>query len=276
MFRRTSLFCKFTAATASATAVACCPTVNKENNTLTSSAVSFANAIAKIRVEEEKMRLRWTRDEDNWRKLPARAWPEYQPDVQEIPMLESKVTNSCAKGDSPACREAKFNLATALVFNNMDHEKGLALYESLAGGGDERGMTALGICLVEGLGIPNDYNVGSRWLKKASDMQYSQGIYELATLYYTGAADPYVKEDLQQAFKLFQLAAKLEHTCGLYMEADMLLTGDGCEKDAARAVDLLYRAGERGHRFARATLLKLLRDEKIIIAELEKSSSVSK
>ena len=233
-----------------------------------SAAAAFRKALAKIRVHEYEMRQRWIRDEENWRKLPARAWPEYQPHVDEIPFLRSKAKDSCKKGDSLACRDANFNLATALLFNHVDHNEGLKLYELLAAGGDVRGMTAVGICLTEGFGADRDEKYGSMWLKKASKLDFAQGIYELATLHYTGAADPHVKEDVSKAFELFQKAAAQEHTSALFMVADMLMSGEGTNKDYARAVGLLYRSGERGHRFARSTLLRLLKDEKKVIDEL--------
>jgi len=42
------------------------------------------------------------------------------------------------------------------------------------------------------------------------------------------------------------------------MLADCLIEGEGTEKDVARAVSLLYRAAERGHRYARQRIRELL------------------
>ena len=228
---------------------------------------SFRKVIAKYRVMEDEIRKRWVKDEENWRKLPARAWPEYQPDLHEIPKLRLTMKDMC-KENSPSCRDAKFNLATALLFNHVDHEEGMKLYESLAAEGDVRGMTAVGICLTEGFGCTRDDEHGSKWLQKASQLNFVQGIYEVATLHYTGTATPYVKEDVRKAFELFQQAASHDHASALYMVADMLMSGEGTEKDWARAVDLLYQSGEKGHRFARSTLLRLLREEQQIAEEL--------
>jgi hypothetical protein len=47
----------------------------------------IARALAHLRAGEEEMRLRWTRDELGWRKLPPRAWPPYQPGAEDIPRL---------------------------------------------------------------------------------------------------------------------------------------------------------------------------------------------
>lgn len=229
----------------------------------------FSNEISNIRKNEEEIRTRWVRDEDNWRKLPARAWPEYQPAADEVPKLNVDVDSICGEGPcSSACTEAKFNLATALLFNNLDTVEGLKLFESLADDGSSAGMTALGVCLVEGFGVEVDYEKGSAWLRRASEAGYVQALYEMGSLYYMGNAEPYVKEDVKEAFQLFEKAAALSHTGGMYMTADMLLCGDGCDKNHSRAVTLLYNAGDRGHRTARSVLFGLLRDEDKIVADL--------
>jgi hypothetical protein len=218
-----------------------------------------------IRLKADEIRERWIKDEENWRKLPARAWPENQPREDEIPQLQSMCDNVClhnAVGESTeACRDATFYLATALLFNSVNVERGLELFESLGDDGDVRGKTAAGICYVEGLGVDSDEEKGSRLLQQAADSDYLQAIYEVGVLHYNGNATPFVKEDVTEAFRLFELSASKNHTSGLYMVADMLLSGEGCgEKNVARAIHLLYQAGERGHRNARATLWALLRE----------------
>lgn len=223
--------------------------------------------LSRIRMKADDIRERWIKDEENWRKLPARAWPEVQPDVDEIPRLQKEFDLLCTSNNksceeqSSNCKDISFHLATALLFNNVDVEKGLEMFESLARQGDVRGATAAGICYVEGFGVDSNEEKGSRLLKHAADADFLQGIYELGVLHYNGNAMPYVEEDAVKAYKLFELSASRQHTSGLYMTADMLLSGDGCEeRDVARAIRLLYDAGERGHRNARATLWALLRE----------------
>ena len=219
-----------------------------------------------IRQKADEIRDRWVKDEENWRTLPARAWPETQPSVEEIPNLQKSYERLCSgnHGNSvstEACKDTTFFLATALLFNSVDVEKGLELFESLADGGDVRGQTAAGICYVEGLGVDSDEEKGSKLLQHAANSGFLQATYEMGALYYNGNALPFVKEDVQMAFRLFELTAAQNHTSGLYMTADMLLSGEGCEeKDVPRAIRLLYLAGERGHRNARATLWALLRE----------------
>ena len=161
-------------------------------------------------------------------------------------------------GHKDRCIEVRFNLATALVFNGIDCPEGLAMYRKLAIEGVPDGQVAVGVTLVEGLGVNEDLKEGVGWLKEASARGNPQGQYELGTLYYTGNAEPFIPESNEKAFELFEKAAEQGHMCGMYMCADMLIEGLGVEQDKARAVNLLYEAGERGHRTARYTLLAML------------------
>lgn len=219
---------------------------------------SLSAELNKIRSQEKEMRARWIRDEEGWSNLPARAWPEYQPDASEILELKSQL-KEC---EAEKCADTKFDLATALLFNNIDADEGLKMYLSLAAMGDPRGMTGAGIALFEGYGVEIDEEKGAMYLQQASQTGFAQGLYELGILHYTGNATPYVEEDVAKAKELYEKAAALEHTGALYMLADMLMNGDGCEKDLPRAVGLLYKAAERGHRHARSTLLRILREKK--------------
>lgn len=218
-------------------------------------------ALARVRANESEMRLRWIKDEDNWRKLPPRAWPEKQPNQEDIPAIQSEISINCKYNlDSADCVQSRFELATALVFNGVDVDEGFSIYRNLAKAGFSDGMTAMGVCLLEGIGININAEEGLKWIQKSAELGNAQAMYELAILYYTGSISPLIPEDEKTAYELFQKASEQEHTCALYMVAYVLLHGQGCETDTARAVDLLYRAGERGHRSARRKLLALLED----------------
>lgn len=93
-------------------------------------------------------------------------------------------------------------------------------------------------------------------------MNNTQGKFELGCLYYTGAAEPHVKESSSEAFKLFEETATEGHTSGQFMCGDLLMEGDGCEVDKGRALSLMYEAAEKGHRFARQRVIEVLDDNK--------------
>lgn len=246
------------------------PFPRRNANSCTTSRVDrFKAALAAIRRHEDAIRQRWMRDEDGWRKLPARAWPEYQPSPSEIPHLRQILSSKCVEPSTSECKRAKFDLATAFVFNHLQSAEGIDLYHSLAKEEYPDGLTALAVCYLEGLGVAQDTAAGVKWLQRAIERESLQAHYELGGLYYYGAAAPIIEENDTLAFQYFEHTSKRQHTSGLYMTADMLLAGQGCEMDAARAVELLYMAGERGHRLARATLFRLLRNEEQIIRKLE-------
>ena len=113
--------------------------------------LQLKETLAKLRENEAEIRLRWIRDEDNWRKLPSRAWPEVQPDVDDIPLLRSRSKENCTLETSALCINSRFVLATALVFNRIEGNEGINIYESLAELRNSDSMTALGICFLEGL-----------------------------------------------------------------------------------------------------------------------------
>ena len=225
---------------------------------------------------------RWERDEDGWRELPARAWPAVQPTEAEMDQnifpaalaqgcYSSNHTNSMEGNKkkketslSPSCQELLFQIATTLVFYNVDPEAGLAQFRELATKyGHVDSMVACGVVLVEGLGVKPRERQGLEWLQRAVAAGSSQACYELGTLYYTGV-DGVLDEDAEKAFALFERAAAgMDHTAALYMMADCLSEGEGTERNLARAVPLFYAAAERGHRFARQRIRELLEAQEL-------------
>ena len=235
-----------------------------------SSSSSFASEMSELRKTEKEMRSRWIRDEENWRKLPARCWPEKQPNLVDIPSLISASVANCA-GDGPAaaplCLVAKFELATALIFNDEDAKKGFASVCELAEKGAGDGICLAGVCLVEGYGTQVDIKKGVDYLQRGAAIGHGQSHYELASLYYTGAAAPFLPENDQKALEHFEKAAEISnYSYALFMIADILLerteSVKNCSKEvdnaSARALRLLYAAAERGHRFARQEIISLL------------------
>jgi TPR repeat protein len=223
---------------------------------------STKQELSQLRQDKTEMLQRWERDEDGWRDLPARAWPAYQPNPEQLAGLRAEVTlHNCTSNNNnnttDLCKEILFNVATALVFYNLDAEAGFRQYEQLAKDGHVDSMVACGVVLMEGMGVPPQEEKAIEWLKKAVALDSSQGCYELGTVLYTGL-EGVLEEDAKAAFELFQRAAKQDHTAALYMMADCLVEGEGTEISVAQAVPLFYRAAERGHRYARQRIRELL------------------
>eukprot|EP00934_Nitzschia_sp_Nitz4_P005935 Nitzschia sp. Nitz4//scaffold145_size56662//22128//23204//NITZ4_006555-RA/size56662-processed-gene-0.14-mRNA-1//1//CDS//3329536571//5925//frame0 len=234
-----------------------------------------------IRSQQHEIFLRWQRDEDGWRKLPARAWPPVQPTPEQLEALRQQFVNkNCSsllplvqvpeeervtwpeasgpsKGSIRTCQKILFQMATALVFYHLDPATGYQIYLSLAKQGHVDSMVACGIVLVEGLGVSPQEQEGLLWLEQAVARNSAQACYELGTILYTGI-DEVVQEDLPAAVELFRRAAERQHVAAMYMYADCLAEGDGVPKDVAKAVPLFYQAAEHGHRFARQRIRELL------------------
>ena len=236
--------------------------------------------LEKLRPGEAAMRRKWEEDEDKWHKLPPRAWPPYYPSADEVAMLRQRlVEHTCPSAEeivaggvilSKECISCAFDLATCLTFNGLDADRGLRMYIKLAldkgkdasdADGDAESMVAVGVVLLEGLGVPRDEAEGLRWLRRGAAAGSVQGEYELAVAYYTGLDEAGLECDEAQAFKYFESAASRMHTGALFMLADCLIEGTGCEKDPARAVPLLHAAAIRGHRLARAYLREWLDED---------------
>ena len=237
---------------------------------------SMQEELDALRPREDAMRQKWIEDEEGWHHLPSRAWPERQPDVSEIKVLRAMLRDGgCTEPAQPgsgkmktACHNTYFDLASALVFNQVDMPGGFRVFKALAHLGSSEGMTAVGVMLIEGLGVEADAEAGVAMLREASEMGYAQAHYELGSVLYCGV-EGVVEVDEDEALELFEEAAKSSHTCALYMVADHLLTneqarvvaGFRCSSEGGRAVRLLHAAAERGHRQARQTLKKLLDDD---------------
>jgi TPR repeat protein len=222
------------------------------------SKVEFLSELNRLKATEKETRLRWIRDEENWRKLPARAWPPQQPDEDALKTLQAAAVSQCKDKREAPCHEAEFLLATCLCFNNIDFERGFSLYKKAADEGHADSATAVGVCIVE------DY---CRLLPEAEAVQYllksaaqgnTQAIYELAVLNYTGNVEC-VPENEKAAAEGFMKAAKLQHTGAQFMVADMITSHEGdLPHNYAEALRLFYEAAEKGHRFSRQQFLAIM------------------
>jgi len=225
---------------------------------------TLEDELAKLRPVEAAMRERWMKDEEDggFRKLPPRAWPARQPKAEELPALRAQLeANRCPpasqiKSMSKVCGELTFDLASTLVFNALEGTSGFEMYHELGRNGYQDGMVGVGVCMVEGLTIPRQEKEGIKWLRQAVEAGSAQAQVELGNLYYTGT--DLIEEDETAAVQLFEAAAVQKHSHGMFMLADCLLEGSGCDPDPARAVPLLYAAAESGHRGARQHLRQLL------------------
>ena len=265
-FLPVSGLCAATADTAAATFHHCAAQCEESESDADAPTITdlYRKSLAPYVSSRSALATQWIKDEEGWTKLPARAWPSYQADVEDIPSIETLLSTTCPQSGelssawTTECSTIKFNLATALVFNNVDHGKGLQMYKELAtrkGHADSK--CAVGVILVEGLGTDANEKDGLRYLRDAVENdRHPQAMYELGTALYCGLEN-ILEENEEEAFKQFAAASEQGHYAGMYMTSDCLLEGIGCSVDVERAMPLLFDAAISGHRFARQKVREL-------------------
>jgi hypothetical protein len=238
-----------------------------------------------VRKQETKLLRQWQLDEEGWTKLPARAWPAFQPDPEQLQEIQAqlqvqkcngitRLEDATATATATSCQELYFQVATALVFYNLDPIQGLVMFQQLADDNNNNNeqqephnvnvdaMVACGIILIEGMGVVPQEHLGVEYLQRAVQRGSIQGMYELAAVLYTGLDDSegtiVLEEDPSAAFVLFHQAAAANHTAALYMAADCLVEGEGIERSVSRAIPLFLKAAEQGHRYSRQRIRELL------------------
>ncbi len=258
-----------TAAAAAATAAAAAASRSSLSAAADDEAARYEEELRKQRNDAAALRASWHYGNSNALReaIPSRAWPDVQPEPDEIPAL-LKVKATCDEGlrdpgkaanmNAGECARAKFDLGTALLGVPERQAEGAKLYGELAEAGHQDGMTGWGVCLAEGRGAAEDASAACRWFERAAakgGAGAAQPTYELAVAFYSGVG---VDEDEREASRLFGAAAAMGHTGGLYMAGDCALEGIGRGRDRAEALRLLRQAGVQGHRGARSRLMALI------------------
>ena len=237
----------------------------------------LARAMKPFRPEEAEMRERWERDEaEGFRKLPARAWPAYQPNEEDLPSILNKLKlANCLENEednehfkyekimpkydtnTSQCEKQTFDLATALVFNNLNVKRGMDMYLKLANINEySDAMVAYGIVYLEGFGVEQDEEKGLVFIKRAMKLGSLQAMYEYGTVLYTGV-EGIIDENEELAFSLFDEAASKGHIGAQFMAADMMLEACGTPMNVDKAIRYLAKSAESGHRFARQRMREL-------------------
>ena len=240
-------------------------TTSTSTKTTTTDDSVYRQAMKQYKSKEQELLAQWEKDEEGYRNLPARAWPAYQPDIEDIPKIQQNLNDLDCPSDvqssnwnSAKCSKLQFELATAYLYNNHDHSKGLQMYRDLAeNAAHPDSMCAMGVVLVEGLGCDASEKEGIEFLTRACvDHSHPQAMYELGSAYYSGV-EGHLEESETIAFEYFDRASEAGHFAGMFMVADCLMEGMGSKVDVQRAVPLLFTAAESGHRYARQKMREL-------------------
>jgi len=207
-------------------------------------------------LEHVQLGERWPRDTAGMVGIPKRAWPERQPEVEEVPALRELLRACEAKGDQ--CSAERFVLATALIGSRDDQAEGAALY-AVDANNDADAACALGICYQSGSGVDIDEARALQLFREAvAKTNHAQSHYEIGAMAYVGQG---MDEDEAVAFEHWAKAAAQGHPAAAFMLGDVYLEGLAVPKDADRALRWFVFAGDRGHRGARSRAFALTQPE---------------
>ena len=207
-------------------------------------------------LEHVQLGERWPRDTAGMVGIPKRAWPERQPEVEEVPTLRELLRKCEAKGDQ--CSAERFVLATALIGSRDDQAEGAALY-AVDANDDADAACALGICYQSGSGVDIDEARALQLFREAvAKTNHAQSHYEIGAMAYVGQG---MDEDEAVAFEHWAKAAAQGHPAAAFMLGDVYLEGLAVPKDADRALRWFVFAGDRGHRGARSRAFALTQPE---------------
>ncbi len=207
-------------------------------------------------LEHVQLGERWPRDTAGMVGIPKRAWPERQPEVEEVPALRELLRACEAKGDQ--CSAERFVLATALIGSRDDQAEGAALY-AVDANNDADAACALGICYQSGTGVDIDEARALQLFREAvAKTNHAQSHYEIGAMAYVGQG---MDEDEAVAFDHWAKAAAQGHPAAAFMLGDVYLEGLAVPKDADRALRWFVFAGDRGHRGARSRAFALTQPE---------------
>jgi TPR repeat protein len=111
-------------------------------------------------------------------------------------------------------------------------------------------MVMLGYLLQNGLGLPPDAAEALVWYRRAAEMGNANGQTEVGIVNWAGFG---VLQNSAEAARWFALAADRDSRAGYYLGI-MYMTGDGVEKDSAKACHLFRSAAGHGNQGASGAL----------------------
>jgi uncharacterized protein len=108
-------------------------------------------------------------------------------------------------------------------------------------------LARIGNCYYRGFGVEKDESLAVEYLKRAVNLNDSDGMYQLALAYSEGKG---VQQDQGEAFRLFEKSAKLGHWHSQYVMGVWLKNGDVVDRDIEQAIYWFRKAAEQDHKKA--------------------------
>jgi hypothetical protein len=124
-----------------------------------------------------------------------------------------------------------------------DHAQAVHWFEQATAAGDAEGEAMLGLCLLEGLGVPRDAERAREHLERAAARGSANGGFQLGRMLVAGWGG---LADAQRGVALYLAAAARGHADAAFNLANCLQAGWGCLPDRLAAKALFLRARSLG------------------------------
>ncbi|MBR2909250.1 MAG: sel1 repeat family protein [Clostridia bacterium] len=117
-------------------------------------------------------------------------------------------------------------------------EKAFQWSKTALNNGHKSGALLVGKLYLTGFGGEKDVEKGISYIKMAADNDDALACYELGNLYRKGEHLP---QNYDEAFKYISKSAEQGNESGILLYVQMLLLGQGCEKDIDKGLDMLEK-----------------------------------
>ncbi len=109
-----------------------------------------------------------------------------------------------------------------------------------------------------GQGAPQNYDLATKWYRKAAEQGYAPAQYELGSCYAVGLGVP---QNYDETFKWYTEAAEQGYANALYGLGHCYENGNGIQRDNTEAIKCYRKAAEQGHELAKQALQRLGADK---------------
>lgn len=183
----------------------------------------------------------------NFAKVLTLLKNAYDGGVEEnIPELADSVLSFLQENAGPQTPELCFAYAWACynaLFCPLNYDRAAQCYRIAAETGHRSAQYELGLCYLEGKGVPRDSAQAEHWNRLAALQGYPLAEYEEGSFYAMGDGVP---QDHAEAFKWFSLAAEHDHPGANAAVGTYYQHGNVVEQDEAKAVQFYERSMELG------------------------------
>lgn len=136
----------------------------------------------------------------------------------------------------------------------------VSFFRKAANAGNSEGEAELGACYLQGIGIPQDNNLGAKWARKSADAGNARGQVLMGALYKDGVG---VKKDSHEEVRWLQKAVDQGSPEGQFYLGACYVTGEGVPKDLKKAKDLFQKSADQGFPPAQKVLTAIVQGKPV-------------